>query len=425
MRRMAAATALVAFVLIYCEKEETAPSGPQPIVPPEGQGAAAQPAQPGQPAQPAQPAAPAHPAEVQKFLDEAIAAAGGAEKLTALKAITFDSRGTWQGMKFTSVNYLAPDGMRMDIRGDYPMLMVMGEKCFSAAGPVVIPCSTEERENYQLGLVLHQASRLVPLRDAAVWELSLDGTKLSVTHKDEGGKGVLSFDPQSKLLMSITYRGKFMGKEGEFVTAYAEHRDFEGVKLPTQVKESFEGQVFAEYQQEGYKAVDFDAQRLRQPPQVEFGKVMEKKLPAATLACLTHKGPYAGIGAAIEKLMAAVMEKKLPMAGPMMMIYKKSPPQVKDEKKFETEVCLPVAVPAKAKLGKGELRLVSQKPMKVLSLYGQGDYGQKSGEAMGALMKELAAKKKKPAGPCMQVTFMDPKAYPPEELIFEVLQPIR
>ncbi|NMB75405.1 MAG: GyrI-like domain-containing protein [Myxococcales bacterium] len=421
MRRMAAATALLALVLLCCEKEETGPSGPQPIVPPPGQGAA----QPAQPGQPAQPTAPAHSAEVQKFLDEAIAAAGGAEKLSALQAITFDSRGTYMGMKFTSTNYLAPDGMRMDIRGDYPMLMVMGEKCFSAAGPVVIPCSAEERANYKLGLILNQAARLVPLRDAAVWELSLDGTKLTVLHKDEGAKGTLAFDPQSKLLVGITYRGKFMGKEGEFVTAYSEHRDFEGLKFPTQVKESFEGQGFADYQQEAFKAVAVDAERLVAPPQVEFGKVSEKKLPAATLACVTHMGPYTGIGAAIEKFMAAVMEKKLPMAGPMMMIYKKAPPQVKDPKKFETEVCLPVAVPAKTKLGKGELRLVAQKPMKVLSLYGQGDYGQKAGEAMGALMKEVAAKKKKPAGPCMQVTFMDPKAYPPEELIFEVVQPIR
>ncbi len=424
MKRMAAATALLALVLLCCEQEEAGPSGPQPIVPPQGQGAA-QPAQPGPPAQPAQPTAPAHSAEVQKFLDEVIAAAGGAEKLSALQAITYDSRGTYMGMKFTSTNYLAPDGMRMEIRGDYPMLMVMGERCFSAAGPVVIPCSAEERENYKLGLILNQAARLVVLRDAAVWELSLDGTKLSVLHKDEGAKGTLTFDPTSKLLMGIAYRGKWMGKEGEFVTAYAGHRDFEGVKFPTQVKESFEGQTFGEYQQEAFKAVAVDAERLVPPPQVEFGKVFEKKLPAATLACVTYKGPYTGIGAAIEKFMAAVMEKKLPMAGPMMMIYKKAPPQVKDPKKFETEVCLPVAVPAKAKLGKGELRLVAQKPMKVLSLYGKGDYGQKSGEAMGALMKEVAAKKKKPAGPCMQVTFMDPKAFPPEELIFEVVQPIR
>jgi effector-binding domain-containing protein len=329
------------------------------------------------------------------------------------------------GMKFTSVNYLAPDGMRMDIRGDYPMLMVMGETCFTAAGPVVIPCSAEEKQNYQLGLALSQAARLVPLRDAAAWELSLDGTKLAVVHKEQGHKGTLSFDPNSKLLIGVAYRGKFMGKEGEFVTEYLEHADFEGVKFPTKVKESFEGQEFAEYQQEGFKAVEPDAQRLRPPAQVEFGKIVEKKLPAATLACVTHKGPYDGLGAVAGKLMAAVMEKKLPMAGPMVMIYKKAPPQVKDEKKFETDVCLPVAVPAKTKLGKGELRLVAQKPMKVLSLYGQGDYGQKSAEAMGMLMKDVAARKKKPAGPCMQVTFMDPAAYPPEELIFEVVQPIR
>jgi len=217
-----------------------------------------------------------------------------------------------------------------------------------------------------------------------------------------------------------------MGKEGEFAAEFAGYQDAEGVKMPTKVKMTFAGNVFDEEECSEFKFGPVDAKVLEQPAQVEMGKIVEKKLPAMTLACGTYKGAYDGMGPTLGKLMAFVEKEKMAPAGPMMMSYLKSPPAVKDPKKFVTEVCLPVAAPAPKKPAKkGEYTIKATKPMKVMAVYGQGDYGKTAAALMEQLMKEVKAKKAKPAGPYTQAAYMDPTGYEPDQLISEMGVPIK
>jgi effector-binding domain-containing protein len=120
------------------------------------------------------------------------------------------------------------------------------------------------------------------------------------------------------------------------------------------------------------------------------------------------------------------MEKDLPPAGPMVMVYLKAPPAVKDPKKFVSELCVPMAVPPPAKPKKdGEFTLKGTKPMKVLAMFGVGDYKTKTPELMQKLTEEAKKKKAKAAGPMMQVGYTDPKEYPPEQCVSEMQLPIK
>ena len=107
-----------------------------------------------------------------------------------------------------------------------------------------------------------------------------------------------------------------------------------------------------------------------------------------------------------------------------MMVNLKGPPAVKDPKKFVTELCLPVSPKAKVDKQSG-YALKPIKPMKALAMYGVGDVTTHSGEIIDKLMKELKDKKKKPAGPVCQICFSDPKEFPPEQQVFQIVQPIK
>ena len=122
----------------------------------------------------------------------------------------------------------------------------------------------------------------------------------------------------------------------------------------------------------------------------------------------------------------ACTENKVPPVGRPMMIYKKGPPRVKKPKKWVTQVCFPVNLKAPKKpKKKGKLTIRALKPGQALAAYGVGEYAQKAPELAALLVKEAKKRKLKPQGPMIHLTYMNPQATPADQLVSELLLPVK
>jgi effector-binding domain-containing protein len=169
-----------------------------------------------------------------------------------------------------------------------------------------------------------------------------------------------------------------------------------------------------------------DAKLFAQPGQVANGTLRERPTSAVTIACSTMKGPYTGIEEALKGLMESLVENKVPPIGRPIMIYKKGPPRVKKPKKWVTEVCFPVNLEAPKKpKKKGKLTIRALEAGQALAAYGVGEYDKKVPELAALLVKESKKRKLKPSGPMIHLTYMNPQTTPAEELVSELLLPVR
>jgi hypothetical protein len=138
------------------------------------------------------------------------------------------------------------------------------------------------------------------------------------------------------------------------------------------------------------------------------------------------RGPYTGFETAIKGLMEGLVENKVPPIGRPIMIYKKGPPKVKKPKKWVTQVCFPVNLQAPKKpQKKGKLVIRALKPGPALAAYGVGDYVKKAPELAALLAKEAKKRKLKPQGPMIHLTYMSPQTTPIDELVSELLLPVK
>jgi effector-binding domain-containing protein len=367
--------------------------------------------------------------EVAQILDAAIEAMGGAEKIKAIEGWTAKSKGTYMGMPYTSSDTGKPGVMRMDIEmpGGEKMPMVQGlEQCWSKSGPVVIPCCEEGKAQARTMTAMDMAMMLLPLKTQPGWEIEAGESSLKVKNEEYGAEGTLTFDPETKLLVGMNYKGKMHKQEGEFATKYSDYKEFCGIKFPSKMDISFAGKPWLKEEWTEMTCGPVDDGLFEQPEQVADGTFVEKTTQPMAMACLQHKGPYEKLNDTTKKLMGMMGKQKMKPMGPMMMTYLKGPPKVKKPKQFVTEICIPVAAkPPKKPQKKGKLTLKGMKPMSVLAVYGSGDYQKKSPELMKALVDEAKKRKLKTEGPVCGIYYMDPAKTPAEQLVSEMMIPVK
>jgi effector-binding domain-containing protein len=382
-------------------------------------------------------AEPARDAAADKILDAAIAARGGLDKIKAVKYVTGKTKGNWMGMPYTSEYYYLPgEKMRMDVAmpSGETMSMLFGMKdCWNKSGPVVTPCKAEHKASNRKSMIFDKAMILWPLKEKG-WVLKAGKVKegdkeldsLHVKSAELNIEGTLTFDPKTHELLSARYNNTMMGKAGEMIHTIDGYKDMCGIKMPAKVATTFGGKPMMNEEHLEITCDPIDDKIFAQPEQVKDGTFVEKEVPAGTQACYTMKGPYENTGLAFGKLMGFMAEKKLVPMGPPIMIYLAAAPKVKDPKKFVTEVCFPVGVPAPKKPEKkGDFAVRGVKAMQVLSAYGIGSYETKSPELAKLLVEEAKKRKLKISGPLGQITFMEPGQTPPEQYVSEMQLPIK
>lgn len=395
--------------------------------------------QPGEPGAPApgdtKAAEPGEPDAISGFLEVAIKARGGIEKLGAAPGIAASVKGKYMGAPYTSKVFSRPGDTRMDIKMADPatpaMAMAMGiERCWSQSGPVVMPCARGDAEMYSLWMILDKAAWLLPLKDRDTWDLALaedeiGGKKmdaLTVKRKGEDRSGVLFFDKETNLLRRVKCKGTLMGRPGDMVMDITEYKDLNGLKFPGKSVSAFADKPYVDEEYTDIKIQTVEDSVFEQPAQVADGTMLEKKIPKTLAACKQMKGAYSGIPKAVEELTKGLQEKGMQPMGAPIFVYTKTGPK-NTEKDWMTDVCFPVGAPPKKPV-KGPFVVKPLPPAKVLSVFGLGDYTVKSSELAQKLMAELKKKKKKPAGPMRQVTYGEPGA-PHEQLVSEMQQPVK
>ena len=419
----------LSLVGLGCPKEE----GAAPEEPAKEEGKTEAPAEEGKaeaPAEEAKAEAPAEPAvkldpAVEKFIDERLAAMG-ATKETKIEGWTGKTKGKYMGMPYTAANIGKQGVMRMDVEmpGGEKMPMVHGvDHCWSMSGPVVIPCCEESKAQARTAAAMDMAAKIGPLKRQPGWVMEAGENSLKVKNEEYGAEGTLTFDPETKLIAGMAYKGKMHKQEGEFKVKYSDHKDVCGLKFPGKWEISFAGKPWLTEEIVEVTCGPVDDKVFEQPEQVANGTFVEKTTKPMAAACIKHKGPYEKLNDSVAKLMKLMGKQKMAPAGAVMMTYIKGPPKVKKPKKFVTEICMPVMVkkPPKRPKRKGKLTLKGFKPMNVLAVYGSGDYQKTGPELMKALIGEAKNRKLKTKGPVCGVYYMDPSKTPPEQQVAEIM----
>jgi effector-binding domain-containing protein len=379
-------------------------------------------------------AAPQAAPSADAILDAAIAAAGGLAKIEAASSWTSRSKGVYMGMPYESKNTYKGGLVRMDVTmSGEPMSMVMGDDpCWMAIGPVVQPCSAEERRMNAMMSAMGEAMLLAPLKRPG-WELrSRSGEAggrpadvIAVRNTAVGASGELYFDPESHRLVEARYPATMHGQEAEVAVTLSQYKDLCGVQTFSKSVSTFGGAPYVEEEVLEMTCAPVDDAAFAAPPQVADGTAVEKDVPSMTVACNVMKGPYDGIGAAIGKVMGFMAEKKLAPAGSPTLLYVVCPAETKDPAKYVTEVCFPVAAPPPAAPEEsGEFVVKGLPPVRVLAVYGVGPCDKKLGEMAKRASDEAKKRKLVPAGHMRQISHSDPATIPPDQQVSELQLPV-
>jgi effector-binding domain-containing protein len=382
-------------------------------------------------------AAPAEGDPAAQILDQAIAAHGGTEKLKAISACTMQVEGESPLGSFTATSTVANGHHRMDTKlanGNQFTFTRGPEHCWAKKGPVILPMGTGEKETHQATAALLEAMFLWPVKEKG---LALTASKVKIGDQEcdrleinwsSEATGSLVFDPKSHLLIQagVKVQGPVEGRSQEIRIALSEHKEFCGVKMASKQAYSLNQKPMQLLMIKEASCDPVEMKVFTQPEQVANGTIRERPTSAVTIACTTMKGPYSGIEEAMKGLMEALVENKIPPIGRPIMIYKKGPPKVKKPKKWVTQVCFPVNLEAPKKpQKKGKLIIRALKAGQALAAYGLGEYDKKAPELAALLVKEAKKRKLKPSGPMIHLTYMNPQTTPAEELVSELLLPVK
>lgn len=385
------------------------------------------------------PAAPAKPDQAQaaQLLDQAIAAQGGADKLKAIKAFTAKIDGESPLGKFSATSTMAGGHHRLDVKlhnGNEFTFTRGPEHCWAKKGPVIISMGEREKKSHQATAALMEAILLWPVKEkgmateaAKVKVGDLECDELKIQWPDLNAVGSLVFNPQSHLLIQAGVKVQIQeGQAQEIKMVLSEHQEFCGVKIASRQAATLNGKPMQLTTVKEASCDPVEEKLFAQPEQVADKTVTERPTTPVTVACITMKGPYAGLENAFQELMAAMTNNQVPPIGRPLMIYQKGPPRVKKQKKWVTKVCFPVNLEApKRPQKKGTLVIMALNPGPALAAYGVGDHAQKAPELAALLVKEAKKRKLKPSGPMIHLTYMNPLATPADQLVSELLLPVK
>lgn len=205
-------------------------------------------------------------------INDAIQAHGGEDRLTKAKVMMRSSKGVMhlfgKESQFTAdTAFQLPDRYRdvitIDAGGQKSLLTIVvnGEEGWNATGGMVIAHTkarlAEVREEILYVLLL---TTLVPLKDKA-YDLTLiadakvfglPALAVKVTSKGHGD-ATLYFDKESRLLVKLERKAQEGGLSYNKEYFFREHKDFEGLKMPTKYVEVMNGNKSIEMTINAYK----------------------------------------------------------------------------------------------------------------------------------------------------------------------------
>ncbi len=290
-------------------------------------------------------------AEAARILDQAIAAQGGAERLRATEQWMARSHGTYLGQKYRAVVSFDGRHERQDIHladGRQLVLVTGDHHCWMRTGPVVVACTDAERARQRQQMSWRRSLRLLELRRPS-W--SVRGTTtpgadqvhptLIIGRDDLAGEGKLLFDVDTMFVIRAEWPAHFEGRAGTLVLELDRYQKACGIQRPRRITTRFDGRVVMRERFDRFFCDPVDPGLFPQPLQVADGTSAVVERPAAELACVEHRGDYAGIGRAVGELMGWMGAEQLMPVGPTEMIYT-SPPDPEQPEAQRTEICFPV-----------------------------------------------------------------------------------
>jgi hypothetical protein len=225
---------------------------------------------------PGSPARAADDKDAQAIVDKGIRALGGADKLGALKAATWKSKGTLtindtDNTLNSQVTVAGLDRSRREIEGEFNgntvkgLTVVDGDKGWRKFGDSSQELDKDGLANEKRGVYLQWVPvTLLPLKGKG-FKVETAGEEkvgdkpaavLKVTGPD-GKDFRLSFDKESGLPVKLVAKVPgFMGGEFEQETTFSAYKDFGGIKKATKVSSKRDGQKFLEQEISDFKALD-------------------------------------------------------------------------------------------------------------------------------------------------------------------------
>ena len=382
------------------------------------------------------PKEPEKPAEdkVATILDAAIEAAGGVEKVEAVRSFKADIEGEMPLGHYTATNTWRAGQQRMDIRlpGGGVTLARGKDSCWAGKGPVIMPVAGDDAK-YQRALAASlSATMLWPIREMG-WKVEATSAELGekkcdaliIDWPDLAARATMIFDADTHLPAKLEVKIKVAGQQRLVEMSLAEYKEFCGIKMASRRSSALNGKPMNVFDLKSVDCSEVDEAVFAQPEQVKHGTIMERDTAEVSVVCHVMKGSYSGFGDSFGKLLSHVSTNKYGPRGLPLMIYVKGPPRVKKQKRFVTQVCLPVTNEAPDKpRKKGEFVFKKIPAGRALAAYGLGEHFATAPELAKALLKEARKKKLKTRGPLMHITYMDPASVPEEELVSEILLPI-
>jgi hypothetical protein len=221
--------------------------------------------------------------ESRALIDRAIQAIGGADRLSHLKAASWETRAKFEGLdrdgpSHGTLHGQLPGQFRLDsVREEngkkvtYTRLLRDGKGWFKR-GDQVREMDAKELTHAQRTFFQKQvAMTLIPLRGKAFTVKSLGKTRVGeqdavgvrVRHPAYGEMD-LFFDVKSGLLVMSRAPGE--GKEGATETRYGDYKEFHGLRLATRMNRFRDGRQISEWELIDFRPVDRLDPRIFEKP---------------------------------------------------------------------------------------------------------------------------------------------------------------
>jgi hypothetical protein len=206
--------------------------------------------------------------EALALVDRAVKAHGGADALNKAQALVRSGTGTMTLFGNTSsftdeVTWSLPDRLRlaMEVEKKYRLTMVVnGDKGWQSAGGPTVDLGPARLAEVRDEMYVLWLTTLMPLKQTAfklspLPEIKVNGAAavgVKVMSKDKADVK-LYFDKKTNLLVKIERRATEGGQKVDKEYFYSDHKDFDGVKLPTKQSEWINGRKFSELTGATYK----------------------------------------------------------------------------------------------------------------------------------------------------------------------------
>ena len=390
---------------------------------------------------------------VDVVLDKAEQALGGCAKLADVGAVRIRSHGTWsmpsRGIPPTSYQaetvFSRPDHFRLlwkfpeELGGDFSF-GYDGQDAWGMFGALPARCKGWHRE-----MVLQMAAELqlfllAPARaehgdaftlDAAATAENPPLAKLLYRPFAADKTWSVWFAKDTGDLVKLEHDSYQM--DGQPILARITRsmpKDFAGLNYPSRAKfEALRDGIVVETAEETVDEIELNpelpADFFACPAwEVDAATIDTKDVAAETVVKCEHRGPYAGVGKSIDRMMDVVLTAGLIPVGAASGTYLNDPSTTPPQD-LRTELAVRVA-----KLKEGDPALPSgyvfttQPAMRVAYAYHRGDYAGEA-EAHQRLSQWMAKQGLQPAGPPRAVWFHDPEVTVTDDLVTEVQIPVK